>query len=184
MTIILTTLLFSTLSWSQEPASTPAAEVVASTAPAMHAPQASPDAAQHGGAAAPAKDASIKTWFKHWRIALQKSVVEGRYRKMRSTSVAAVRGAGQAEDDPAKPYWKGNWSEKRAAERMAERKELEAAVSLVLEGKVEEAERAFSAFEQAHPRSSFLQDIKEARARIAAMKAEAAAKPQDETKKQ
>ena len=110
--------------------------------------------------------------------------MEGRYRKMRSTSVAAVRGAGQAEDDPAKPYWKGNWSEKRAAERMAERKELEAAVSLVLEGKVEEAERAFSAFEQAHPRSSFLQDIKEARARIAAMKAEAAAKPQDETKKQ
>ncbi|MFA5140486.1 MAG: hypothetical protein WC728_14750 [Elusimicrobiota bacterium] len=201
MMIILSAFLFSTMSWAQEPVPVPVAEVATSTVPAMHAPQASldaaqhsgaaapathapqasPDTAQHSGAAAPAKDSSVKTWFKHWRLALQKSVVEGRYRKMKATSVAAVRGASQAEEDPTKPYWKGSWSEKRAAERMAERKELEAAVSLILDGKTEEAERAFSAFEQTHPRSSFLQDIKDARAQIAAMKAESV-KPQAETK--
>lgn len=156
MTIVLSVFLFSTLSWAQEPAPTPvpAAEVAASTASS--------------------KETSIKSWFKLWRTALQKSVVEGRYRKMKSTSVAAVRGAGQAEDDPAKPYWKGSWSEKRAAQRMKERQELEAATSLVLEGKLDEAELKFKDFEQAHPRSGFLKEIKEARTQMEALKAETA----------
>ncbi|MFH1726054.1 MAG: hypothetical protein ABII00_15710 [Elusimicrobiota bacterium] len=118
---------------------------------------------------------SLMSWFKHWKQALEKSAVEARYRNVRTTAVAAVRGAGQAGADPSKPYWKGTWSDKKAAERMKEREELAEAVSLIIEGKTEGARAKLDAFEKSHPESSFLPDVREGRAKLDELKAEAGA---------
>lgn len=138
-------------------------------------------------AAAPAEDAeeaeaapaandklkSLRSWFSHWKKALEKSAVERRYsRSVRSTAVAAVRGSKQEEAHPDLPYWKGSWSEKKAAERMKEREELSAAVALILEEKVGPAEEALAAFEKAHPKSTLLADLKQARGKIDELKRE------------
>lgn len=139
------------------------------------------DAPAAPAAAAPAS--SLSSWFKHWQLALKKSAVEARYRKVRTTSVAAVRGAGQKGSDPKKVAWKGGWSEKKAAERMREREELSAAVDLILNGKTDEAQAALDAFEKNHPMSGLLTDVREAKGKLAEMRsagavpAEAEAKP-------
>lgn len=130
---------------------------------------------------APSRWASLRTWFKHWKQALEKSAVEGRYRKKRSTAVAAVRGSAQDEKDPKKPYWKGTWSSKKRAERMKEREELAKAVELILKEKPVEAKAKLDAFEKAHPKSSFLPDVKEARAKLAELQASAGASAAPET---
>ncbi|MFC1679721.1 hypothetical protein ACFL2T_05875 [Elusimicrobiota bacterium] len=117
---------------------------------------------------------SVKKWFNHWRLALKKSAVEARYRRMSTTSVAAVRGAGQKGADPAKPYWKGSWSEKAATQRMKEREALAAAVDLILDGKTKEAEGKLDAFEKSYPKSTLLADVKLARAKLEEFKREIA----------
>lgn len=110
---------------------------------------------------------NVMSWFKNWKNALERSAVEGKYRKMRTaTAVAAVRGSGQAATDPDEAYWKGGWSEKREKERAKERSELAAAVGLIFEEKPAEARAALDAFEKAHPKSSFLGEVKEARAKL------------------
>lgn len=117
------------------------------------------------------EDAKAKTgvlsWFKNWKSALERSAVEGKYRKMRTaTGVAAVRGNLQAADDPDEPFWKGGWTEKTEKDRMKERGELAAAVGLIMDEKGAEARAALDAFEKAHPKSSFLGEVKEARAKL------------------
>lgn len=113
------------------------------------------------------KASSALSWFKNWKNALQRSAVEGKYRRMRTaTAVAAVRGAGQAGKDPDAAYWKGGWSEKRVAERMKEREELSAAVGLIFDEKPAEARAALDAFEKAHPKSSFLDEVADARTKL------------------
>lgn len=111
--------------------------------------------------------AGVLSWFKNWKSALERSAVEGKYRKMRTaTGVAAVRGNLQAADDPEEPFWKGGWTEKTEKDRMKERGELAAAVGLIMEEKGAEARAALDAFEKAHPKSSFLGEVKEARAKL------------------
>lgn len=123
------------------------------------------------GPARAADDAKAKggalSWFKNWKNALERSAVEGKYRKMRTaTGVAAVRGSGQAAANAEETYWKGGWSEKREKERAKEREELAAAVGLIMEGKSAEARAALDAFEKARPKSSFLSEVREARAKL------------------
>ena len=115
---------------------------------------------------------SLKTWFRTWKLALRKKAIQSRYRRGVSvTSVAAVRGDKQSEADPKLPYWKGSWSDKKAAQRLEERKEQSAASDLILDGKFDEAEKALDAFEKAHPKSAYLADIREARIKMAELKA-------------
>lgn len=129
-------------------------------------------------AALSAKMESLNKWFKNWKNALEKSAVEGRYRKTRSTAVAAVRGAGQTAEDPTKPFWKGTWSAKKLAERNAERQELASAVDLLLGGKLEEGVAGLDAFEKKHPYSTLLEDVREARGKAADLMAEGAGSPE------
>lgn len=151
-----------------------------------------------GSVPAQAKDdakgkAGVMSWFKNWKNALERSAVEGKYRKMRTaTGVAAVRGSGQAAANPDEAYWKGGWSEKREKERINERGELAAAVGLIMDGKGEEARAALDAFEKAHPKSSYLGEVTQARAKLdemegkvpAAAPAEAEAKPEPKAEAQ
>lgn len=117
--------------------------------------------------AAGAAESGLMSWFKNWKNVLERSAVEGRTRRMRTaTSVAAVRGAPQALSDPFDPYWKGGWSEKRDKEREQERVELADAVVLILAGKGGPAREALDAFEKAHPDSTFLGDVSDARAKL------------------
>ena len=117
--------------------------------------------------AAPKPPSSVMSWLKNWKNSLERSAVEGRYRRMRTaTAVAAVRGECQNSVDPAKPYWKGGWSEKCENERLKERKELASAVTSMMDGREAEARQALDAFEKAHPQSSFLSDVAEARAKL------------------
>ncbi len=114
---------------------------------------------------------SLKTWFKTWKVALRKKAIQARYRRgVSATSVAAVRGSKQSEADPRLPYWKGSWSDKKAAQRLEERKEQSAAIDLILEEKYDEAEKALDAFEKAHPKSAYLADIREARIKLAELR--------------
>lgn len=128
---------------------------------------------------APAKpSSSVMSWLKNWKNSLERSAVETRYRKMRTASaVAAVRGGPQEAANAQKVYWKGGWSEKRDAERMKERKELAAVVGLMMDGKAAEAREALDAFEKAHPQSSFLSDVAEARAKLEEGGSKPAAEP-------
>lgn len=120
--------------------------------------------------------AGVLSWFKNWKNALERSAVEGKYRKMRTaTGVAAVRGSAQSAADPDETYWKGGWSEKREKERAKERGELAAAVGLIMEEKTVEARAALDAFEKEHPKSSFLGEVKEARAKLDEMEGKGAA---------
>ncbi len=114
---------------------------------------------------------SLKTWFRTWKTALRKKAIQARYRRgISATSVAAIRGSKQSEANPRLPYWKGSWSDKKAAQRLEERKEQSAAIDLILEGKYDEAEKALDAFEKAHPKSAYLADIREARIKLAELK--------------
>lgn len=127
----------------------------------------------------------VMSWFKNWKNALERSAVEGKYRKMRTaTAVAAVRGSGQAAADSDEAYWKGGWSEKREKERVKERGELAAAVGLIFEEKPAEARAALDAFEKAHPKSSFMAEVKDARAKLDEIegKGQAAAEAKPEAK--
>ena len=119
-----------------------------------------------GAGVVSAEENCVLSWFKNWKQGLEKTVVESRYRRVRTTSVAAVRGDDQASD-VHKPYWKGSISDKKAAQSMAERKELAAAVDLILAGKKDEASKKLDAFEAAHPKSQYLPDVKEARSKLA-----------------
>jgi hypothetical protein len=118
-----------------------------------------------------AKWKSLKSWFTHWKQALERSAVEGHYRRGQATAVAAVRGTGQAQQDPGQPYWKGSLSDKKAAQQAKEREELAATVKLILDGNLEEGEKKLDQFESAHPKSRLLADVREAREKLSELKA-------------
>ncbi len=126
----------------------------------------------------PQKVEQIRRWFMRWASGLKKSSVQGRFKNVRTTAVAAVRGSKQ-DSNPNLPYWKGTWSDKKSAEREAERKELEASIELVLAGNIEGAGAALDAFEKKHPKSTLLADVAEARLQLTALK-EASAPPVEE----
>lgn len=131
-------------------------------------------AAAEDAAKSPAADKveSLKSWFGTWKAALKKKAIQSRYRRGVSvTSVAAVRGAKQADEDVKLPYWKGSWSEKKSEEHIKEREEQAAAVELILEGKLEAAEAALGAFEKAHPASGYLKDIAAAKDKLKELRA-------------
>lgn len=129
-------------------------------------------------AAEPKSRASIlKTWFQHLKEGLAESSVSGRYQKARVTAVAAVRGARQGAVEPDKPYWKGASKSKKAEQLKKERAELSSAVELILDGKLQEATAGLDAFEKAHPKSSLLSEVKEARDKAKELEAASAAEP-------
>jgi hypothetical protein len=110
--------------------------------------------------------------LKNLLTGLQKSAVEGRYRRVRTSAVASVRGAGQEDTDSSKPYWKGGLSEKAAAQQRKERDQLAEAVQMALSGKTDEGSAKLDAFEQEHPKTKLKKEVAEIRARIAEIKAQ------------
>ena len=153
--------------------------VLATAAPARCAESAAAEKAAPAAASEPAKGGGLLKWFKQLKTGLEKSAVEGRYRKVRAGAVAAVRGAGQDDVDPKKPYWKGGLSDKKAAEYNKERAEFKAAVDAILKGEFDEGSKKLDEFEAAHPKSKLMSDVKEARAKLAELKAQGAASPEE-----
>jgi hypothetical protein len=129
----------------------------------------------------------LKTYFKHLKQGLMDSSVEGVYQKRGVVAVAAVRGANQGDDksDLSRPSMKDPIQEKKIKVRKAEAREFEKAADLAVAGKYEEASAALEAFEKAHPKSTLLEDVKDAKSKvkeaIEAQKAEAA-KPAEPAK--
>jgi len=125
---------------------------------------------------------SLKTYFKHLKEGLMESSVEGFYQKRGVVAVAAVRGANQSDEksDLSKPAMKDPAREKKIKVRKVEAREFEKAVDLAVGGKFDEAGVALEAFEKAHPKSSLLDDVREARENVReaveAQKAEAGKK--------
>ena len=123
---------------------------------------------------------SLKTYFKHLKQGLMESSVEGVYQKRGLVAVAAVRGAKQGDEksDLSKPSMKDPVKEKKIKVRKAEAREFEKAADLAVGGKYEESMAALEAFEKAHPKSTLLEDVKEAKGKVKealeAQKAEAA----------
>ncbi len=117
---------------------------------------------------------SLRTYFKHLKQGLMESSVEGVYQKRGLVAVAAVRGAGQADEksDPAKPGMKNPAKEKKIKVRKAEAREFEKAADLAVAGKFDESLAALEAFEKAHPKSSLLSDVKDAKEKVKEAQAE------------
>ncbi len=156
-----------------------ALSVLATAVPARCAEPAAAEKAAAPAASAPAKGGGLLKWFKNVKTSLEKSAVQGRYRKVRAGAVAAVRGAGQDDVDPKKPYWKGGLSDKKAAEYNKERAEFKVAVDAILKGDFDGGAKKLDEFEAAHPRSKLMSDVKEARAKLAELKAQGGA-PEEE----
>lgn len=120
------------------------------------------------GAAAPAraaddKLASISAWFKNLKEGLRESAVSGRRQHSRSVSaVAAVRGDEQTAVDPNRPEWKTS-SKSEKAELRKEKKELAAAVDLIVAGKYDDGKAAIDQFQKDHPKSKFNDEASKAR---------------------
>lgn len=130
----------------------------------------------------PAKKAKPKLgqWFKHWKNALERSAVEGRYRRVRTGSVAAVRGTPQKDAAAGEIYWKSGVSDKVKAQLLKERAELAEAAELILQGKLQEGRERLDAFEKAHPKSEFNGDVLEARAHLDELSKQAVPAPAPE----
>lgn len=130
----------------------------------------------------PAKSA-WSDFFKNLKNTLAQSAVGGERKKGRSaTSVAAVRGEGQAKKniaDPNEPGLKGDVKSARAKKEMGYDLELEAAVDLLGSGKADEGLKALEAFKAAHPKHRIAdvdKAIEGAKAMIAEKNAAPAAK--------
>lgn len=131
--------------------------------------------------AARSRSSILRTWFQHFKEGLAESSVSSRYQKRRVTAVAAVRGAKQESVDPGKPHWKGGAKSKKAKQLRMEKAALAKAVDLILEGRIEEGKAGLDAFEKAHPKSSLLPEVREAREKLAELEAAAPAADAEET---
>ncbi|MDD5627592.1 MAG: hypothetical protein PHU21_00895 [Elusimicrobia bacterium] len=126
---------------------------------------------------------SLKTYFKNLKQGLAESSVEGHYQKRGVAIVAAVRGDDQRSprSDLDRPAMKDPAKEKKVKVRKSEAREFEKAADLAVSGKYEESLAALEAFEKAHPKSPFLGEVKEAKAKVKeaweAQKAETAPSP-------
>ena len=109
------------------------------------------------------KLSALKTWFKHFKEGLAESSVSNQYQRGRLTAVAAVRGAQQESVNADKPQWKGGNKAKKAEQLKKEKAELAKSVDLILEGKVKEGQAGLDSFEKAHPKSTLLPEVREAR---------------------
>ena len=87
---------------------------------------------------------------------------------------AAGAGAGQEEADPQKPYWKGGLSERQALQTRKEREEFAGAVDAILAGRYDEGGAKLDEFGKAHPASKYLNDVKDARAKLEELRAHGA----------
>lgn len=143
--------------------------VLAAPLPARGAEPASEPEKPAAEAPAPSAAENLMEWLRNWKQGLERSAVERRYRRVRTTAVAAVRGSDQRAEDPAKPYWKSPWARKKEARRRKEREELMAAVDLALSGDREGALKSLDEFEKNHPKSDLLPEVREARERIGAL---------------
>lgn len=114
-----------------------------------------------------AEESSWKSWYETTLSGL-KSKVASKFesRNVRVTAVAAVRGAEMGETSPKDPYWKGGISEKGAKKLAAEKKEFADAIQLVLDGKMKEGTKALKDFEESHPDSVLIPDVKEALSKL------------------
>jgi hypothetical protein len=139
------------------------------------AAEAQPAAPEKGAPAAPPARPAGSQWFKNLLMGLQKSAVEGRYRRIRTSAVASVRGAGQEEVDPAKPYWKGGLSDKQAVQTSKERTEFAGAVDAIMAGRYDEGGAKLDEFENAHPKSKYLKDVQDARVKLEELKVQSGA---------
>ncbi len=109
------------------------------------------------------KKSLLRTWFEHLKKGLSESSVQHRYQRTKVTAVAAVRGDSQTQSDPNQPEWKGSRKARKDAVLRKERAEFAKAVDLIMEGKTEEGVLALDSFEKAHPKSSMLGEVREAR---------------------
>lgn len=121
--------------------------------------------------AEPAKD--WKSWYGNMLKGLRSKVERKMESKHRVSAVAAVRGAKQGEDANAL-YWKGGVSEKARKKLDEEKKQLTAAVELVVNGDVEGGRTALNKFLKENPDSFFAPDAKEALANLPAPEAKPA----------
>lgn len=127
---------------------------------------------EHPASTSPkARKTWLRTWFEHLKQGLSESAVQGDYQRVRVTAVAAVRGNQQQAADQNKPSWKAGAKGKKSAALKAERREFSRAVDLILEGKVQEGVAALDAFEKAHPKSTLVSDVREAREKAREMQA-------------
>jgi len=100
------------------------------------------------------------SWYENLMKGLKTKVQKKLESKNRVSSVAAVRGARQGGDARAL-YWKGGVSEAAQKKLEAERKQLNDAVQLVLDGDNKGARTAFEKFIKDNPESVFLPEAKE-----------------------
>jgi hypothetical protein len=121
--------------------------------------------------AEPAKD--WKSWYNNMLRGLKSKVERKLESKHRVSAVAAVRGAKQGEDASAL-YWKGGVSDKARKKLEEEKKQLTAAVELVVNGDVEGGRTALNKFLKENPESFFAVDAKEALANLPAPEAKPA----------
>ncbi|MBI5210705.1 MAG: hypothetical protein HY927_12105 [Elusimicrobia bacterium] len=152
------------------------AEQGGGTAPAVSvAPAAPPSPAAAAQQEGKPRKSRFRVWFEHLKQGLSESAVQGQYQKARVTAVAAVRGTKQGAEDPDKPSWKGGAKTKKAVELKKERQEFGKAVDLILDGKAKEGVAALEAFEKAHPKSTLLPEVAEAKSKAKEMEVSEAA---------
>lgn len=133
-------------------------------------------AAPAAAAPAPAKPSfSFGGFLKNLRESLEKSAVAGERKKGRGASVAAVRGAGQANElaNPDEPTLKGDYRSRKMAKQAAEDAELLKAAQLA-EKDPAAGLAAFQDFQKKYPRSH-QEDVEKAIAGLQAAAASAAA---------
>jgi len=159
MRAILSVVLFASASWM------PAA--------AADAPAASQKPAVKPAGGESSAISSAIQWFKNLKEGLSHSAIRDRQRRVRVSSVAAVRGKLQ-ESKARELYWRDKIVERAAAAQEIERKELSDIAELAISGKADEAARRLDAFSVAHPKSPLIEEARTARQQLGLLGAAAA----------
>lgn len=122
-----------------------------------------------------AAPSGILGWFQHLKDGLRESSVSGKFQKgHRPVAVAAVRGKPNADDrsDLNQTSMSKSDKEKKAKKALKkERAAFEAAVDLIVAGKLPEAVAALEDFEKKYPSSEYLSDVAEAKAKALELQA-------------
>ncbi len=129
-----------------------------------------------------ARPSSLMTWFQNLKNGLRESSVSGRMQKgHRASSVAAVRGSAQGDDKASleEGTMKQPSMSKKAKRERREKAAFESAIDLIMAGKTEEGLGALDAFEKEYPKSAWLAQVAEARAKAQELRAAAPEKPKE-----